>query len=266
MAASLELGARHQTQADALEALSADTALVDADGTALTEALSGSVGAEPGLQVFALGPLRVERSGVQLEHWGGKKAGSRQAEAVFAFLFDRGERGASKEEIVELIWPDTDLDSADVAFHRTLNALRTTLEPGRRAGARGHAVTFSNDRYRLEPAVAQWSDIDAFDEAMVMAGSAAGPDEAIRHLERARALYRGDYLDDCPFYGDSAEVEERRGLLRRRCVDVLLALGERYEQRGDRPAAAAAFRQARSIYGEELPSAEAALVRLGVPI
>jgi DNA-binding SARP family transcriptional activator len=266
VAASLDLGARHRVQADALEALSADSAAVDAHGVALSEALVGSAAPEPGLHVYAMGPLRVERGGVALEHWGGKKAGSRQAEAVFAFLFDRGERGAAKEEIVEVIWPDVDLDNADVAFHRTLNALRTTLEPGRRSGARGYAVTFSNDRYRLHPAVVQWSDLEAFDESMASAGSADGAEEPIRFLERARALYRGEYLDDCPFYGDSAEVEERRGLLRRRCVDVLLALGERYESRGDRPAAAASFRQARSIYGDDLPSVDAALVRLGVPI
>ena len=68
------------------------------------------------------------------------------------------------------------------------------------------------------------------------------------------------------FYGDSAEVEERRGLQLRRCVNVPLALGERYEARGDRPAAAASVRQARSIYGDDLPSVDEALVRLGVPI
>ena len=160
----------------------------------------------------------------------------------------------------------SDLDNADVAFHRTLNALRTTLEPGRRSGAKGYAVTFSNDRYRLHPAVVQWSDLAAFDESMASAGAAIGPDEPITFLERARALYRGEYLDDCPFYGDSAEVEERRGLLRRRCIDMLLALGERYETRGDRPAAAASFRQARSLYGDDLPSADEALLRLGAPI
>jgi hypothetical protein len=85
------------------------------------------------------------------------------------------------------------------------------------------------------------------------------------HLERARALYRGDYLDDCPFFGDSAAAEERRELLRGRYVDLLLALGERYEHRGDRPAAASAFRQARTVSGVDLPPADEALARLGLP-
>ena len=198
-----------------------------------------------------------------MRRWGGEKAGTRQAEAVFAFLFDRGERGAAKDEFVELIWPDVDLERADLAFHRTLGGLRTTLEPGRRGGDRGAAISFHNDRYRLDPALVSWSDMGAFEEAMTAASAAAEPDAALQHLERARSLYRGDYLDDCPFYGDSAQVEERRELLRGRCVDLLLALGERYEARGDRPAAAACFRQARVVAGDDLPPADEALSRLG---
>lgn len=103
----------------------------------------------------------------------------------------------------------------------------------------------------------------AFEKNMAAAGAATDPADALLHLERARSLYRGDYLDDCPFYGDSAIVEDRRDFLRRRFVDLLLALGARYEARGDLPAAAACYRQARQVAGEEVPIAELALGRLG---
>ena len=93
------------------------------------------------------------------------------------------------------------------------------------SGDRGSAVTFHNDRYRLDPSLIGWSDAQAFEEAMTAASAAADPDAALQQLERARSLYRGDYLDDCPFYGDSAQVEDRRELLRGRCVDLLLSLG-----------------------------------------
>ena len=110
--------------------------------------------------------MRVERDGELVRRWGGEKAGTRQAEAVFAFLYDRGERGVAKDEFVELIWPDVDLERADLAFHRTLGGLRGTLEPGRRGGDRGGAITFHNDRYRLDPKLIGWSDAQAFEEAM----------------------------------------------------------------------------------------------------
>jgi tetratricopeptide (TPR) repeat protein len=263
LAATLSLAERHDQQAAALETLSAERQAVLRSGSNLNVALVQAAAAPAGLYVFALGPLRVERQGQLVRHWGGEKAGTRQAEAVFAFLFDRGERGVAKDEFVELIWPDVDLDRADVAFHRTLGGLRGTLEPGRRGGDRGSAVTFHNDRYRLDPGIIAWSDVEAFDEAMAAASAADDPQGSLEHLERARSLYRGDYLDDCPFYGDSAQVEERRELQRGRCVDLLLALGERYEALGDRPAAAACFRQARQVAGDELASVDEALSRLG---
>ena len=264
LAASLGLAGRHEEQAEALDTLHRERASFDSQATALQQALhDASSPSTAGLHVFALGPLRAERGGQQLRQWGGAKAGSRQAEAVFAFLLDRGERGAAKDEIIELIWPDVDLDRADLAFHRTLGGLRGTLEPGRVGRDRGAAITFHNDRYRLDPAVIEWDDVTAFEGRVADAGAAADPDAALVHLERARSLYRGDYLDDCPFYGDSAFVEDRRALMRGRLVDLLLTLGQRYEQRGDRPAAAASFRQARLIAGEELPAVDLALDRLG---
>jgi len=219
-----------------------------------------------GFRVYALGPLRVERDGVPLSRWGGEKAGSRQAEAIFAFLFDRGERGVAKDEILELIWPDVDLERADLAFHRTLGGLRTVLEPSRRARDRGDAITFHHDRYRLDPGLVAGSDVADLEAELLAASQATDVTDRVTHLERARALYRGDYLDDCPFYGDSSAVEDQRELLRGRWIDVLLSLGEVYEAGGDRPAAAAAFRQARQAAGEPLPSADAALSRLGSPI
>ena len=266
LAASLRLGERHGTQAAALSELRIELAEVESRGSMLSQALVESVDASAQrLHLFALGPLRAERGTEAVRQWGGAKAGSRQAEALFAFLFDRGERGVAKDEIIELIWPDIDLDRADLAFHRTLGGLRSTLEPARRGHDRGAAIGFTNDRYRMDPRVVEWSDVQAFEEGLAAAGHAVSPEEALRQLERTRTLYRGDYLDDCPFYGDSAFVEERRELLRGRMIDLLMTLGQRYAERDDRPAAASCYRQANLVAGEELDSAASALSRLGSP-
>ncbi len=96
--------------------------------------------------------------------------------------------------------------------------------------------------------------------------AAPEPTAAIAALEEARALYRGEYLDDCPFYGDSEHVEERLAVLRGRYVDLLLALGERYEAENDLPAAAACYREALQAAGDDCPRADAGLERLGVPV
>jgi DNA-binding SARP family transcriptional activator len=259
LAAALRTGRREDQQAAALIDLSEDRARVDSTAAILQEALLGRATAPPGLHVFALGTLRVERGDDRIQRWGGAKAGTRQAQALFAFLFDRGERGVAKDEAVELIWPDTDLERADLAFHRTLGGLRHTLDPGGRSGRQ--VIRFYNDRYRLDPTLVEWSDVGAFLARLDEARANGDRDEVVRLLESARALYRGEYLDDCPFYGDSAHVEDRRAALRDRCVDLLLALGEGYEGAGDRVSAAAAYRDALAM-SDDCPPAQAGLRRL----
>jgi DNA-binding SARP family transcriptional activator len=259
LAAALRTGRREDEQVDALTDLSQDRAELDSTATALHVALVRRASAPLGLRVFALGTLRVERGDERIQRWGGEKAGTRQAQALFAFLFDRGERGVAKDEALELIWPDTDLERADLAFHRTLGGLRHTLDPAGRSGRQ--VIRFYNDRYRLDPAVIDWSDVSAFLARLDDARAATDRAEALRLLEAARAVYRGEYLDDCPFYGDSAHVEDRRAALRGRCVDLLLALGEGYEASGDRVSAAAAYRDALAMT-DECPPAQAGLNRL----
>jgi len=263
-AASLFIGQLRAQQAAAIADLGAQQRALAGRGSALNESLLAAGKPAP-LRVYALGPLRVERDGATIRSWGGPKAGSRQAEAIFAFLFDRGERGASKDEVTDVVWPDVDLERADLAFHRTLVGLRAVLDPRRQRGGSDDAVTFHNDRYRLNPTLVGWSDVEAFTELVARSGQTADPTESSRLLEEARALMRGDYLDDCPFYGDSEYVEERRRILRGRLVDLLVTLGERHEARGDRPAAARAFREALAAAGGECPPARDGLARLGVP-
>jgi DNA-binding SARP family transcriptional activator len=262
VASALRAGVREEEQAASLDGLVAERAAVEAQAVDLHAALVDHAEPPPGLTVHALGPLHVERAGEPIERWGGDKAGSRQAQAVFAFLFDRGEHGVLKEEVLELVWPDTDLGKADLAFHRTLVGLRQTLEPGVR-GRAGSAIRFRNDRYRLGTRIVAWSDVDAFLAALDAARSATSVEERIERLTAARELYRGEYLDDCPFYGDGVHVEETRARLRGRWVDLLLALGEAYESVGDRASAAAAYREA-AASPDGCPPAEAGLERLGV--
>ena len=258
---ALQTGRREDEQAAELGLLAEARADVESQAVALHAALVEHRDVAPGLRVFALGTLRTERAGERIEHWGGDKAGSRQAQALFAFLYDRGERGVAKDEVLELIWPDVDLERADLAFHRTMGGLRSTLDPDHRNGSRA-AVRFASDRYRLADSVVAWSDVDAFLAALDAAATAASGRTQL--LEEARRLYRGDYLDDCPYYGDSAFVEERRVLLRGRFVDLAIALGEGYESGGDRMSAAAAFREALTRAPDGCPPAAAGLARLGL--
>lgn len=218
-----------------------------------------------GLRVFALGPFRVERSDTPIGRWGGSKAGTYQAEALFAFLFDRIGRGVSKDEVAEVIWPDLDIERADSAFHRTLAGLRRTLEPGLRRGNLSQAVLYHHERYWLAPELIAWADTTAFLAAAEQGLNILRQQSALQALptlEQAAQLYRGDYMDDCPFFGDSAHVEARRVDLRTRHIEVLLALGVAYEAAGRAGDAASAYRQALNQSIDDCPPARAGLARL----
>lgn len=213
------------------------------------------------ITVHALGRLRIERDGEQLRNLGGPKAGRRQAEALFAFLLDRGARGVSKDEVVEMIWEEMDIEAADLAFHRTLGGLRRTLQPGLTALSES-VISFDHDRYTLEAGVVSWTDYDAFEAAVQEAYGGGDRFVKAMALEEARRLYRGEYFDDCPFFGDAAEVEPTRDRLRQRYVNVLIMLGELAEERGDRHGADALYRQAMDATGGESADAAAGLSRL----
>jgi len=265
--ASLRLAEQQATQAQVLAVLSREQAALASRETQLASAIETADHATPidrRLRVHALGALHVERGSEPVRGWGGAKAGTRQAEAMFAFLFDRGERGVPKDEFLEVIWPDVPLESADMAFHRTLGGLRRTLEPGLKRGAQSTFITYQNDRYRLSATAIDWSDVSTFEERI--SGAASSAEGGIPALEEARKLYRGPYLDDCPFFGDSMYVEERRKLLEGRRIDLLLALGERYEAADDSTAAAGYYRQALQAAGDDCPRADDGLARLGLPL
>lgn len=198
------------------------------------------------LEVYALGPLVVRRNGAEMGGWGGPKAGARQALAVFAFLLDRAERGAHKDEFLELIWPDVEIERADFAFHRTLNGLRTVLSAPA-PGLRSDLITVRDGTYRLNMGLVSWFDVDELEQHLLAIEAADDPAAMEPHLDAARRLYRGDYMDDCPFFGDSSQVEIRRQLLRDRYVSALRTVAEARERSGSRAAAGQLVREAMAI-------------------
>jgi hypothetical protein len=75
-------------------------------------------------------------------------------------------------------------------------------------------------------------------------------------------VYRGDYLDDRPYYGDSSHVETRRQLFQGRYKDVLISLADAQEQVGNRAAAMHYLREALAGDGNQYAPAESGLIRL----
>jgi two-component SAPR family response regulator len=199
-----------------------------------------------GVRVRSLGPLVVSLGRLPLHSLGGPKAGANQARGLFAFLYDRGQEGVEKDEAIELIWPDLDLTFADTAFHRTLLGLRGTLA----GGGFGDAIEFRHGRYVLASGLISWSDTWELEHKIDASATTTDPRARIELLEACRQLNRADYMDDCPFFGDSVFVEKRRAMLRAVRLAVLVELSELYAAAGHRALGAIRAAEADVVSGE----------------
>jgi len=131
-----------------------------------------------------------------------------------------------REVLIDLLWPEADLDAGRQSLSQALSALRRQFEPpGIPPGA---VILADRASVRLNPAGVS-VDVAEF-EAALQAAEAAGSDgDRAPPLARAVALYRGELL--AGFYEDwileeRERLAERYGLALRRWI-------ERLEQAGD---------------------------------
>jgi predicted ATPase/DNA-binding SARP family transcriptional activator len=180
-----------------------------------------------------LGGFRVLVHGQALgdEAWHRKKA--RQ---LFKYLLSRPSRRAYKDEVIELLWPESDPETGSTnlrsAIHATRRALSTVAqEPGI------PALFADRDFVWLRPDAELWLDADEFEHTLEQAAHAADPLPLLQHAD---ALYAGDYLPE-DLYEDWAA--ERRGDLKRAWTSLQFRLAELFEAAGDADAAARALQR-----------------------
>ena len=140
----------------------------------------------------------------------------------------------TKDQIAAALWPDLSRQQLGNALHTALRELRRALgDPG--------WVQYSDGRYRFDRSRPHECDVTAFEDALVAARRARPAEAALPELQRAIAVYGGDFLDGMAT-GEWALV--RRDELRRAFESALLATGRLQAAAGRHQAAAAAFRRA----------------------
>ncbi len=168
--------------------------------------------------VEMLGPLRITVHGESIS------SGLRgRARSLFAWYLLRPE-GATSDEAVDALWPDTSPDQIRRQFWRPFGDLRTRLRSSGDSGL--EVLEKTGEHYRPNPAEIR-CDLWDFQHAL---GVASRADEATARaaLRRATEAYRGDLLSGV---GD-AWVEPIRQDLHRRALDAHLRLAELDERAG----------------------------------
>ena len=140
----------------------------------------------------------------------------------------------TKDQIAASLWPDLSRQQLGNALHTALRELRRALgDPG--------WVRYSDGQYRFDRSRPHECDVTAFEDALLAARRARPAEAALPELQRAIAVYGGDFLDGMAT-GEWALV--RRDELRRAFESALLATGRMQAAAGRHQAAAAAFRKA----------------------
>ncbi|MEL7060339.1 MAG: BTAD domain-containing putative transcriptional regulator [Acidobacteriota bacterium] len=153
-----------------------------------------------------------------------------------AFLAGRPHRQATKDELIEALWPDDDPAAVARNFHPTLSDARRTVA---RQGGDAQAIEFAEGVYRLAPPAAWWVDADELERRIERAseqlpglepdraGSQAIRGRILEDLRQAWRLYRGPFLDGQRLRGAELDwIVTRREALRQRHLEVLRLVGE----------------------------------------
>jgi LuxR family maltose regulon positive regulatory protein len=141
------------------------------------------------LQTF--GPFRTFYCGEEITAANWRTTKSRD---LLAYLAHQ-DQPVSTDQILEDLWPNHNTDSASATFHTTLYYLRQALN----RFSEKDLIIRGTKRYQLRPGIV-FSDRRQFEEMVRRILREPVTDSAIEQLEKAVALYKGDYLADLDYY------------------------------------------------------------------
>jgi two-component SAPR family response regulator len=181
------------------------------------ESEDGVTADEATLTAFGFGHARVEYNGQEVTdlEWRSEKS----REMFFFFLCNR--RGLRKEEIVSVLWPDMPEEKTTSAFHSNMYRLRKALYTD--------IISKESGRYQLDPSGDFAFDVEQFQAALEAVADPQAADEALKQMERAESLYKGQFAPE--FYSEWAET--LRWQLEEQYMSLLGSLSAAYTEAGE---------------------------------
>jgi DNA-binding SARP family transcriptional activator/Tfp pilus assembly protein PilF len=177
----------------------------------------------PSLTVRLLGPFELFVGGapVSAERWLRRKPRS-----LVKLLALQPRRQLHREQIIDLLWPDADFESAANNLHKAIHAARRAIEPDLKSGSRSRFVLIRDNLVALCAPGGVHVDVEAFESKAAAALRSDNPGL----FEAALDLYRGDLLPE-DLYEDWAAVSRER--LRGLYGDLLFRFAQLREECGD---------------------------------
>jgi WD40 repeat protein/DNA-binding SARP family transcriptional activator len=151
----------------------------------------------------------------------------RTARQLFKVLLTRPDRRMTRQEVIELFWPESDTGSAATNLRSTVHAIRRAFESAHAP----EVVRGDHTSLWLDTDDVLWMDAVAFERKVTEAWRSPDP---LPLLEDASKLYAGDYLPDDVFEDWAAG---RRETLKRTWTELQYGLAQILETLPDPNAA-----------------------------
>lgn len=153
-------------------------------------------------KIRCFGELRIHRENGELINWNTKAGATRKLKTLFAYLLLKGEKGASGEQLADLLWPDA--DSTEIAmnrFYHSIRFLRQVLGGDKTSGKDESFVVNQNSMYYLQLPYDSWVDLPMFRELCTKGKIHAQNNELEQAkicYQSAERLYSGKLFKDIP--------------------------------------------------------------------
>ncbi len=179
------------------------------------------------LRIYALGQFRLERRNPRdpLE-WQTVTDATWQHQRVRALLgclVSVGGRKLTREQIMEALWPDLEMEMAASRLDRSVYSLRQLFEPGRNRPATSPLLLTEREVLVLADHQHIWIDADAFENLVNRATESTDNGEKESLLREAAGLYAGPFL---PEDAKNEWTRVRRETLQRSWIGLLLELAD----------------------------------------
>ena len=184
----------------------------------------------PILRIYLLGQFRIERKidsewkAIDNRTWH-----RRRARALLGCLLSNPGRRLGREQVMELLWPDLDIDVAANRLNGAVHELRQILEPDIARPANSRMLRLEREILELADGTYIWVDAEAFENLLKEANTTSDPKQVESILEEAATLYQGSYLLE-ELYSEWATP--RRDALQRAWVGLLLNLANQRAEQG----------------------------------
>ncbi len=176
------------------------------------------------VRLYVLGQFTLERHNGQ--RWQAVADASMQHQRVRSLLtclISSPGRKLGREQVIELLWPDLDFDTASHRLDKAVYSLRQLFDPARSRSDTNSLLLTEHATIQLADQSQVWVDADAFEALLARARASNDPGQAEQQLDEAMLLYTGDYL---PEERHVEWTQTRRESLQRGWIGLLLELAD----------------------------------------